>query len=81
MENLKKFCVAISLTIMLAGNALADCPLPAPGEINAPPCSATHEVTDDATIQTATTVTTSTELENFALDTVIAGLERLLTVY
>lgn len=81
MEHLKRFFVAISLTIMLAGTALADCPLPLPGEVNSPPCSATQEINDDATNQTATTATISTELESFALDTVIAGLEHLLTVY
>jgi len=81
LENLKRFLVVISLMIMLAGTALADCPLPLPGETNAPPCTATQQLADDATNQTTTTATISTELEIFALDTVIAGLENLMTVY
>jgi hypothetical protein len=83
LENLKRFFVAIALTIMLGGTVLADCPIPAPGENNAPPCTATQVIEDPAnqTTTTATTATTSTELEIFALDSVIAGLENLLTVY
>jgi hypothetical protein len=80
LENLKRFFVAIALTIMLGGTVLADCPIPAPGENNAPPCTAT-QVIEDPVNQTTTTATTSTELEIFALDSVIAGLENLLTVY
>jgi hypothetical protein len=80
MKNLKKLFVAISLTIVLAGTALAECPPPVPGEMNSPPCNATQELTENSTNQ-ATPTTITTELEIFTLDTVIHGLESLLTVY
>ena len=79
MNNLKKLVIAFSLTIILAGAAMADCLAPVPGEINAPPCLAAQQLTDDSTNQATTTITT--ELEIFALDTVIERLENLLTVY
>ena len=81
MNNLKKFFVAISLTIMLAGTALAECPQPNPGESNGPPCSVTQQVTDDSADQVMTAATASDSVEDVVLDAVIAGLENLLTVY
>lgn len=78
MKNLQKLFVAITLTIILAGTALADCPLPIPGEMNSPPCSGSQQIVDDNAEQTSTAI--ATELEIFLLDTVIGGLENLLTV-
>ena len=52
MENLRRFCIAISLTIMLAGTALAECPIP--GEMNTPPCTVSRQqVTDDPATSTS----------------------------
>ena len=82
MKNLKTLFVAISLSIMLAGTAIADCPIPAPGEVNAPPCiPGTQELMDETSNQATSTATFSGELEVFAFEVVIAGLETLLMVY
>jgi hypothetical protein len=81
MNNLKRFSVAIGLTIMLAGTTFADCPVPIPGEINTPPCTSTQQLGDDSVDQTPTTATISSEAEIAVFDTVIAALENLLTVY
>ncbi|HYX27441.1 MAG TPA: hypothetical protein VE863_02655 [Pyrinomonadaceae bacterium] len=85
MKNFKKLLVATSLVVILGGTALADCPAPAPHEINNPPCtSTTQQVTDDPTNQTTTatvTDTISTEVESVTLDAVVTGLENLLTVF
>ena len=81
MQTLKQFCLATSLTIILASAALADCPVP--GEVNNPPCTSTQQLTDDPADQTATTTTAtvSSEVEIVVVNTLIAGLEDLLTVY
>jgi len=81
MKNLKKFFVAISLTILLAGTVLADCAPAVPGEVNTPPCTATQEVADESSNQSATTATISSEVEMLTFDVLIAGLENLLTLY
>jgi len=78
MENLKKLFVAITLTMLLAGTALADCPIPVPGELNTPPCTGSQQILDDSADQATTTI--MSELEIIMLDTVIGGLENLLTV-
>jgi hypothetical protein len=78
MENLKKLFVAITLTMLLAGAAMADCPVPIPGETNTPPCGGSQQIVDDSADQATSTITT--ELEIIMLDTVIGGLENLLTV-
>ena len=79
MSRLRKLFVAIALMIVIAGTALAGCPNP--GEMIGPPCVASQEVTDDANNQTVTTTTTLTQVEVFAVEAAIAGLENLLTVY
>jgi hypothetical protein len=81
MKSLKKLFVAISLSIMLAGTAIADCPTPVPGEVNGPPCNLTMELTGETSNQATPTATISSELEVFAVDAVIAGLETLLIGY
>jgi len=75
MENLRRFCIAISLTITLAATALADCPIP--GEVNTPPCIPAQQIIEDS----ATTTSISSEVEIFVFDTVISVLDDLLTVY
>lgn len=81
MNNPKKLFVAISLTIMLAGTALADCPVPNPGEANGPPCVQSQQLTDEPVDQVTTTAPVSNAAEDVVLDAVIAGLGSLLTVY
>lgn len=80
MNNLKKLFVSISLTILLAGTALADCTSTTPGEINGPPCASSEQLTDPADQVTPTTAI-SNAFQVVVLDAVIDGLENLLTVY
>ena len=79
MNNLRKLFVAITLTVILAGTVLADCP--APGEVTTPPCTSTQQQVDDSAGQAATDATISDTVDNVVLDLVIDGLENLLTVY
>ena len=81
MNSLKKLFVAISLMIMIAGTALADCQSSQPGESNGPPCTQTQQLTEDSTDQTTTAATVSDAVEDVVLDAIIAGLDNLLTVY
>jgi hypothetical protein len=84
MENLKRLFVTISLSILLAGSAIAaevnspPCAPPDPAETNSPPCSGGQVTTDDPTNLTASI---SSEAEIVIIDTVMAALENLLTVY
>ena len=78
MGNLKKLVIATTLTLVIAGTAIADCPTPTPGEVNGPPCTGTQQIIDGSADQATSTITT--ELEIFVLDIVIGGLENLLTV-
>jgi hypothetical protein len=81
MNSLKKLFVAISLTIMLAGTTLADCPAPVPGELNTPPCTSTQQLNEDSADRTTTATTISSEAQIVVLETLITALENLLTVY
>ncbi len=47
MKALKKLGAAIALTLVFAFAALADCPPPVPGEVNAPPCLGAQIMPDD----------------------------------
>jgi len=82
MTNLKKLIVVISLTLVLAATALADGPTPPcpnPGEMNAPPCSASQLDAEDSGNQTGSTI--SSEVDTLTIATAISAIESLLTVY
>jgi hypothetical protein len=81
VNSLKRLFVAISLTIMLCGTALADCQPPKPGEVNGPPCSETQQLTEDPVDQATTATPISNAVEDVILDEFIARLGNLLTVY
>jgi hypothetical protein len=81
VNSLKRLFVAISLTIMLSGTALADCQSPKPGEMNSPPCAEAQQLTGNPTNQVTTAATISNTAEEVVVDMVLAGLENLLTVY
>jgi len=80
MKVLRKLCVAIALTIAVAGTALADCPSPIPGEMIGPPCPSAQVIGDSAN-QAAPSAPISDSIEVVVLEVSIAGLENLLTVY
>jgi len=50
MKTLKTLGAAIALTFVFAFAAFADCLPPAPGEVNAPPCSAAQITPDDPAV-------------------------------
>ena len=81
MNNLKKFFVAISLVVILAGTVLADCSQPNASETNGPPCTPSQQIIDDSADQiTAATIANAVEVVVF--DVLLTdGLENLLTVY
>ena len=47
MKTLKKLGMAISLTLVFAFAALADCLPPEPGQMNTPPCLGAQVTPDD----------------------------------
>lgn len=70
MTNLKRLGAAVLLTCALGLSALADCPLPAPGQTEGPPCTSVAQPTADSnvTVQTETsTVAESTSVDLFSL--------------
>lgn len=81
MSILKRLCVAITLTILLAGTALADCPVP--GEVSSPPCTLSQQLTEESAGEATTSETASVTnaIEDVVLDVVLGGLANLLTVY
>ena len=81
MNNLKKFFVAISLVVILAGTVLADCSQPNASETNGPPCAPSQQRIDDSADQ-VTAATIANAVEVVVLDVLLINrLENLLTVY
>lgn len=71
MTNLKRLGAAVFLTCALGLSAFADCPQPAPGQTEGPPCTAAAQPPDDSTApeQTETSgvaESTSVDLPSFA---------------
>jgi hypothetical protein len=81
LNNLKKLLVATTLTIILVGTALADCPQPNPGETNGPPCTSGQQLTGDAADQSTSAATILNEVEVVVIDVLMNRLENLLTLY
>lgn len=82
MKSVKRLLVAITLTIVVAGTALAGetnaPPCPNPGETNAPPCTDNQLLSDEPVDQNAPT---SDTVETLTLVTAISAIENLLTIY
>jgi len=71
MKNVKRLFLAITLTIVVAGTALA-------GEINAPPCTDNQLLGDEPVDQNAAS---SGTVETLTIETAISAIENLLTIY
>lgn len=54
MTNLKKLGGAVFLTCAFALSALADCPSPAPGQTEGPPCASAQVTVDDSVVPGST---------------------------
>jgi hypothetical protein len=86
MKNLKRFCVAIALTLTIALSAFAGeipsppCAPPDPGEIPSPPCSVTQNVSDDATAQ-AQAITTATSDDLSVTTVTVDVLQAVLSLF
>ena len=82
MNNMKRLLSVISLTIVLAGTALAgelnSPPCPNPGEINSPPCTDNQLLSDEPVDQNAAS---SDTVETLTIETAISAIENLLTIY
>ena len=74
MKNVKRLFLAITLTIVVAGTALAACP----GEVNAPPCTDNQLLSDEPVDQNAAS---SGTVETLTIETAISAIENLLTIY
>lgn len=81
MNYMKRFALAISLTVVLSSAAFAgetnSPPCANPGETNSPPCLANQPVDDPR--NEATSV--ATEVEVFFLEATTDVIESLLTVF
>ncbi len=79
MKALKIIGAAIALTFVLAFAAFADCLPPAPGEVNAPPCSSAQITPDDpvASTEPSESVTSNSagvEISVTTLDVLLSAL-------
>ena len=81
MNHLRRFGLAISLAVMLAGTAIAgetNTPPCAPGETNTPLCSTSEIITEEAS-ETSSTV--SGEAETIIFESASYAVESLLTLF
>lgn len=82
MKSVKRLFLAITLTIVVAGTALAgevNAPTcPDPGEVNAPPCTDNLLLGDEPVDQNAAN---SGTVETLTIVTAISAIENLLTIY
>jgi len=83
MSHLRRFGLVISLTVILAGTAIAgetNGPQCAnPGESNGPPCTPSQQFIADETSETSLTVTG--EVRTIVVEATLDALESLLTLF
>ena len=82
MKNVKSLFLAMTLSIVVTGTALAGevnaPPCPNPGEVNAPPCTDNQLLSDEPVDQNAAS---SSTVETLTIVTAISAIENLLTIY
>ena len=88
MNKLKRLCLIIGLTLVLASSVFAGetptppCAPPDPGEVQSPPCSTTRLSSDDPTPgQTSTPANGSLVTEYVVADTAIDFVESVLSLF
>jgi len=80
MKTLKRLGAAIALTFVFAFAALADCPPPDPGIMNAPPCSSAQITPDDPVVSTEPTESSASgsaaivEITESTIDVLLSAL-------
>lgn len=82
MSHFRRFGLAISLSVILAGTAIAGetngPPCANPGETNGPPCAESQFITNE-TSETSSNV--SGEAETTVVEATLYALESLLTLF
>jgi hypothetical protein len=82
MSHLRRFGLVISLTVILAGTAIAGDPnVPQctnPGESNGPPCSSSQFIPDETS---ETSLTVLGEVQTIVVEATLDALESLLTLF
>jgi len=82
MNDLRRFGLAISLALILAGTAIAGetngPPCAHPGETNGPPCPSSQFITDETS---ETSLSVSGEVEAVVVEATLYALESLLTLF
>jgi len=84
MSTLKRLCLIIGLTLVLAASALGDDPpaLCNPGEVHSPPCSTAQLTTDDPTPgETSTPPNSSAVTQYVVADAAIDFVENVLSLF
>jgi hypothetical protein len=79
MSHLRRFGLVISLTVILAGTAIAGDTQCNPGESNGPPCFSSQFIPDE-TSETGLTVF-SGEVQTIVVEATLDALESLLTLF
>ena len=82
MSHLRRFGLAISLTVVLAGAAIAGetntPPCANPGETNTPPCTTSELITDETS---EASYSVSSEVETMVFEAASYAVESLLTLF
>jgi len=78
MKTLKRLGAAIALTFVLAFAAFSDCQPPAPGEVNAPPCSSAQITPDDPVASAEPSAPSASSTPN-VIEISVATLDVLLS--
>ncbi|HBB96459.1 MAG TPA: hypothetical protein DC054_13815 [Blastocatellia bacterium] len=87
MNNLKRLCLIIGLTLVLAASAFAGetqtppCAPPDPGEVHAPPCESAPLTSDDPTPGQTSTPPNASVTEYVIADTAIDFVESVLSLF
>ena len=82
MSHLRRFGLVISLTVILAGTAIAGDPngpqCTNPGESNGPPCFSSQFIPDETS---ETSLTVLGEVQTIVVEATLDALESLLTLF
>ena len=78
MKTLKRLIGVIAFTFVFAFAAFADCVPPAPGEVSAPPCTATQIAPDDP-VASAEPSASSTSSASNVIEISVTTLDVLLS--
>gem|GEM_PF-1019574 len=84
MNNLKRLCLIIGLTLVLAASAFGDDPQPSPcnpGEVHSPPCPAAQLTSDDPTPGQTDTPPSANAVTDVVAGAAIDFVESVLSLF